>query len=136
MKNFSLSGKGLQLGIMMLVLSMSLSIGCSKDSEDEDTNNPSNTPGATTNTVTIEGMRFTPASITVPVGTKLTWTNMDAVTHDVTSTNSVFTSGALARGASFSYTFTAVGTYDYYCSIHPTMTGIVNVTAAAGGAPY
>lgn len=74
--------------------------------------------------INIDNFSFTPATLTVPVGTKVTWTNKDDVPHTVVSTNNAFThSPALDTDDSFSYTFTRPGTYEYYCSIHPKMLG-------------
>jgi plastocyanin len=65
--------------------------------------------------------------LTVNVGSKVTWTNTDSVTHTVTSDNGVFGSGDLAPNATFSYTFNTTGTFAYHCSIHTYMTGTVIV---------
>lgn len=84
----------------------------------------------TANQVTLSNRSFTPNSLTVPVGTTVTWTNKDAVTHTVTSTTGLFDSGNLASGSKYSYTFPTAGTYPYYCIIHAGMTGTIVVTAA------
>lgn len=80
-----------------------------------------NPPAATPNTVSIENFSFNSASLTVPAGTKITWTNNDNVTHTVTADDNSFSSGNLAKGATFSMTFTTAGTYSYHCQIHPMM---------------
>ena len=81
-------------------------------------------------TVAIQNFTFTPQTLTVKAGTKVTWTNKDSTVHDVTSTNgpgtnatttSTFASGTLNSGQSFSFTFTKAGTYFYECSIHAMM---------------
>jgi Icc protein len=77
--------------------------------------------------VTIDNFSFTPRSLTVPVGATVTWINHDDVPHTVVSTKKRFASPALDTDARFSYRFTAAGTYSYYCSVHPTMTGTVVV---------
>jgi 3',5'-cyclic-AMP phosphodiesterase len=82
-------------------------------------------PGA--NEIFIDNFSFSPASITVPVGTKLTWTNKDDVPHNVVSNEGSFSSKALDTDDKFSFTFEKAGTYDYYCSIHPRMTAKVIV---------
>ena len=79
------------------------------------------------NTVTIANFAFSPATLTINVGSKVTWTNTDSVTHTVTSNNGVFDSGDLAPNATFSYTFNTAGTFVYHCSIHTYMTGTVIV---------
>jgi plastocyanin len=88
-------------------------------------------PGA--NAVWIQGMAFTPSSITVTAGTTITWTNKDAITHTVTSDTGVFDSGNISSGSSFSYTFSTAGTYQYHCKIHASMTGSVVVNASSMG---
>lgn len=77
--------------------------------------------------VTIANFAFSPASLTIAVGDTVVWTNNDNVIHTVTSTTGVFNSGSLANNATFSYIFKSAGTFDYYCTIHPYMTGKVIV---------
>ena len=64
----------------------------------------------------------------MPLGSTVTVTNDDSVTHTWTATGGAFNSGPLAPGASFSFTFTQPGTYNYLCTIHTFMTGTVTVT--------
>lgn len=80
-------------------------------------------PGGTT--VTIANFAFAPATLTVPVGTTVTWTNQDGSNHLVKFTDAA--SDRLKKGATYTRTFTAPGTYAYECSIHPSMTGTVVV---------
>ncbi|HET8628078.1 MAG TPA: cupredoxin family copper-binding protein, partial [Thermomicrobiales bacterium] len=77
--------------------------------------------------VTIDNFNFVPNTLTVPVGTTVTWTNHDDIVHTVTSKDQVFNSGALDTNDSFTYTFTKPGTYPYFCAIHPIMTAQVVV---------
>jgi len=77
--------------------------------------------------VTIDNFAFGPGTLTVPVGTTVTWTNEDDMVHTVTSTTKVFSSSELNTGQSFSYTFTTPGTYPYFCALHPRMTATVIV---------
>ena len=91
-------------------------------------------PAATTVQVSITGYKFDPQVLTVPVGTTVVWTNHDDVPHTVTSTDKTFkSSGALDQGDTYSYTFTAAGTFNYYCTLHPFMTAKVIVQPATGG---
>jgi len=83
------------------------------------------TPGGPA--ITIDNFNFTPATITVPVGATVTWVNHDDVPHTVTSSTKTFDSGAIDSDKQFSFTFTAAGTYNYFCSIHPFMTAKVIV---------
>ncbi|HXZ43799.1 MAG TPA: cupredoxin domain-containing protein [archaeon] len=77
--------------------------------------------------IRIENFQFTPAAVTVPVGTTVTWTNDDGTLHTVTSTTKAFSSAGLDEGGVFSYTFTSPGTYSYFCKLHPHMTGTIVV---------
>jgi plastocyanin len=71
---------------------------------------------------------FTPAAVTVRIGTTVVWTNNDAVAHTVDFATQGVNSSALNPGDRFTRTFTTAGTYDYSCSIHPFMHGSVTVT--------
>jgi plastocyanin len=84
-------------------------------------------PSAATAGVKIDNFVFGPQTITVPVGTTVTWTNSDDIPHTSVSTEGVFKSKVLDTDEKFSYTFTKAGTYPYYCTIHPKMTGKVVV---------
>jgi len=86
---------------------------------------PAAAPSA--NRVIIEGFAFKPNTLTVPAGTIVTWHNKDSTTHTVTERNNTFVSSHLTRDSSFSFTFTQKGTFEYYCSSHPNMTGKVIV---------
>ncbi len=77
--------------------------------------------------VTVSNMAFSPASVTIPVGTKVTWTNTDPVAHTVTADGGAFNSGHLNPGQSFTYTFDKAGTFDYHCQYHPYMKGTITV---------
>jgi len=77
--------------------------------------------------VKIDNFSFGPAAITVAVGATVTWTNRDDIPHTVVSTDKVFKSKVLDTDEKFSFTFSKAGTYPYFCSIHPKMTGSVVV---------
>ena len=77
--------------------------------------------------VKIDNYSFGPPEITIAPGTKVTWTNRDDIPHTVRSTNDLFKSKALDTDDQFSFTFDKPGTYEYFCSIHPKMTGRVIV---------
>lgn len=78
--------------------------------------------------VTIQNFVFSPASVTVPAGTTVTWTNLDTAPHQVASDTQAFSSIALGQGGKYSFTFTTPGTYPYHCSIHTFMKGTITVT--------
>jgi plastocyanin len=94
------------------------------------TGSPAAGPAATPqpNQVFIENFAFQPAEMTVPVGTEVTWFNHDDVPHTVTSRDAgLFSSQALDTDDQFSHRFDSAGIYEYYCAIHPIMTGKVTV---------
>ncbi|AFC45499.1 hypothetical protein MINTM008_46110 [Mycobacterium intracellulare] len=85
-------------------------------------------PAAGANQVTIDGFAFAPPNLTVPAGTTVTWTNRDEEPHTVAASDGSFHSPGMGTGATFAHTFSAPGTFDYVCSIHPMMRGTVVVT--------
>jgi plastocyanin len=68
-----------------------------------------------------------PFTISLAAQTTVKWGNGDGTTHTVTADGGAFTSGNIGSGGSFTHTFTTAGTYNYHCSIHRTMTGIIIV---------
>jgi len=84
-------------------------------------------PAAANAEVKIDNFSFGPQTVTIPVGATVTWTNRDDIPHTVVSTDGVFKSKVRDTDEKFSYTFTKAGTYPYYCTIHPKMTGKVVV---------
>jgi plastocyanin len=83
----------------------------------------------TVSEVKIDNFSFSPTTLTVPAGTTVTWTNRDDIPHTVVSTDDprIFKSKVLDTDEKFSFTFSKPGTYPYFCSIHPKMTGKVVV---------
>ncbi len=100
---------------------------------------PSQSDGSTVSivpgsSVPSNGKYFVPESIAIPKGTTVTWTNNDDTLHTVTSgsaesgnSGTEFDSSYLAAGKTFEHTFDTSGTFDYYCTLHPWMTGNVKV---------
>jgi plastocyanin len=82
--------------------------------------------------VSIQDFAFTPSEVNVKAGDTVTWTNKDSVPHTVTGEN--FSSGTLNSGESYSYTFNDLGAFNYKCSFHPQMTGLVNVDSVVDSA--
>jgi len=78
--------------------------------------------------VEIAGYKFGPQTLTVPVGTTVTWTNNDDDPHTVTAKDGSFRSDTLHKGSTYQHTFDSPGTYTYLCSIHPFMVATVVVT--------
>jgi plastocyanin len=87
----------------------------------------SDQPSAANTAVNIDNFVFGPQTLTVPVGATVIWTNKDDIAHTAVSTDGVFKSKVMDTDEKFSYTFTKAGTYPYFCSIHPKMTGTVVV---------
>ncbi len=77
--------------------------------------------------VRIDNFTFGPDALTVPVNSTVTWLNKDDVPHVINSTDGVFRSKALDSDDKYSFTFSKPGTYEYFCSIHPKMTGKIIV---------
>ncbi len=105
--------------LAMLLVAFSISCQATPPTEEE--------TAQVSNEIKISGFAFVPATITVSVGTTVTWAHNDSPPHTVSSRDALFDSGNLSRGATFSHTFEQSGTFEYYCKIHPYMTGKVNV---------
>jgi|SRR3989344_2228638 len=101
-----------------LVMALSLVAGCyNTDKKD--------TTATETNSVEIKDFAFNPATINIKAGTVVTWTNKDAAKHTVKLDE--IESPSLAKGQSWSYSFTTPGTYNYICGLHPSMQGKIIV---------
>jgi plastocyanin len=137
--------RGLLVGAVLVVLAMMVLAACGDGSNDgagggglyggggatEPSPPPSAGPDATSDAqVSIAGFAFSPSSLEIDVGTTVTWTNEDGVTHTVTAADGpgtdaeatdLFDSGGLAGGDTFSFTFDEAGTYYYACRPHWSM---------------
>src|SRR5258706_5860810 len=89
--------------------------------------------GVTSYTITMKNSAFTPATITVAAGSKVTWMNDDNMVHTVTTSDASLNSGDIAVGSSYSKTFSSAGTYNYYDTHNTSMTGVLIITASSGG---
>lgn len=78
--------------------------------------------------VTIDNFTFAPAELSVPVGTTVNWINRDDIPHSVVAKDKSFRSKALDTDDRYSFTFASAGTYNYFCGLHPHMTGKIVVT--------
>jgi plastocyanin len=88
---------------------------------------------AAANSISIDNFTFNPPTLTVKAETTVTWTNKDDIPHGIASANNAFSrSKAMDTDDSFSFTFTTPGSYQYFCYIHPHMTGTIVVQAATG----
>jgi plastocyanin len=82
---------------------------------------------ADTHGVSVDNFSFAPTTASVAVGSTMTWTNRDDIPHTIVSTEQKFKSPVLDTGEQFSHRFDAPGTYKYFCSLHPRMTGQIVV---------
>lgn len=114
-KNVWIAGVAVPVMIAMILLAGSVSVAANAE------------PSAAAASVKIDNFVFGPQTLTVPLGTTVTWTNSDDIPHTSVSTEGVFKSKVLDTDEKFSYTFTKAGTYPYYCTIHPKMTGQIVV---------
>lgn len=92
---------------------------------------PKTADSVASTSVAIKDFAFGPKTVTVKKGTTVTWTNSDSMPHTVTTSfgaPEAFDSGSMANGKSFTHTFNTVGTYDYVCTFHASMKGVVVVT--------
>jgi plastocyanin len=111
--------------LFVLPIALVVLVGCGGG----DAASPTTTGGnAAVGQIEMANFAFTPATITIPVGTSVTWTNTDSVQHTTTSVDDLWKSGNLAKDASFSFTFDTPGTYEFMCSIHNSMKGTITVT--------
>ena len=126
-KNRGSSFKPLLFLAVLIISIVFITPGCSKD------NTPTNTGNQGTNEVLIESNDFSPQNKTVSFGTTVKWINKDGNNHRVVSgvpgsPDGRFDSGTLREGDEFSFTFdNRTGTFNYYCSIHPSVTGTITV---------
>jgi plastocyanin len=79
------------------------------------------------NTVEISGFMYAPDTLTIHAGESVTWVNHDQDPHTIVGKNNEFHSEALDTNDKFTYTFKKPGTYTYFCTLHPQMTGTVTV---------
>ncbi|MEP6617940.1 MAG: plastocyanin/azurin family copper-binding protein [bacterium] len=117
----------------ILLASLTLAAACGSSSYTAPTGTTNGPPGGTTvptvtTSVNIAGTAFNPAPIQVSPGAVVTWTNSDGFNHNVTfSSAAIGAIGDFATGAKSLTMPTVVGTYAYHCTIHPSMTGTVDV---------
>jgi len=120
---------------LVLVGVLAVSVDCSS----------STSPSCSSDCVTIQDFSFSPSTMTIKVGTRVTWTNAGPSPHTTTSDGGVWDSGTLGApsggggygggtaGGTYQFTFNTAGTYHYHCKIHPpanypSFTGTITVT--------
>jgi plastocyanin len=82
--------------------------------------------------VNIDNFTFSPRALKIKVGATVTWKNEDDIPHTVVATDKTFKSKALDTDDSYSFTFATAGVYEYFCSLHPHMTGKIEVEGQTG----
>jgi plastocyanin len=125
----------LLVGIIAVLAVLTMVAACGSDSGGGGTPPPASTQSASSgsapagggSTVEIMNFMFMPASLTVPVGTTVTWKFDDSTDHTVTADDNSFASSPMANGQTFTHTFSSAGTVAYHCSIHPFMKGTIIV---------
>lgn len=130
---FRASRKSVLGGVFAIAVGLVVSLGCggsdsnpASSARDDNTSDPP--PDSNTTLVTIQNSSFSPTSLTVKVGTQVTWRNNDGIRHTVTSdSGGELDSPLLSTGNSYSHTFSTAGTFPYHCTPHPFMTGTVVV---------
>lgn len=110
--------------ILVIALSQLLLLSCKND------------VALTPNEIVMSGLSFSPNTLTVSIGTTVTWLNNEPVTHTVTSDSTLFDSGDMVKGNTFAYTFNKAGTFAYHCKYHSGMTGKIIVPSGTGTNPY
>ncbi|MFA6306546.1 MAG: cupredoxin family copper-binding protein [Patescibacteria group bacterium] len=122
------------ISLAVILVAILFTGGCSLYGNNQ-TGAPNTAPAPTTtepsaaqgniNAVNIENFSFTPGALNVKKGESVTWANNDPEPHAIKSAG--FSSEILNKGQSFSFTFNQTGTFKYFCSLHPSMTGEIIV---------
>lgn len=112
---------------LFVLVSSVLFFSCSKSSSGYGSNPGGGYNPPPANSVSIKSIAFSPTTLTVPVGTTVTWTNNDNIMHTVTADDNSFDSGNLAAGGTFYFKFNTAGTFNYHCAIHASMTAKIVV---------
>lgn len=113
----------LSVGLAILfVTSFFLIISCNKGNGYGVSN-----PPAAANTIYLSGMTFSPATLPIKAGTRVTWNNNNNTAHTVTADDNSFDSGNLAAGKTYTRILSAMGSYPCHCTIHSDMTGTIVV---------
>lgn len=114
-------GRAAALGLILAAVTSTVLVTAAADA-------PTPAGTAVISTVSISNFSFQPAVLTVKAGTRVTWANHDSTPHTVTSSDKRFSSsGGLDTNDQYSVLFDKPGTYEYFCSLHPMMTGKVIV---------
>jgi plastocyanin len=130
-----------RIALLVLALVALAAAGCGSSNKSSSSSSPSSTPATTSSssggtaapsggktvTINMKNIAFNPKSVTVKVGTTVKWVNQDSVPHNVTG--GPLHSPTFSSGGSFTFKATKAGKISYVCTIHPGMTGTLNVTS-------
>jgi len=116
---------------MYAAVPMPAAVATNVAQSNQDDTSSTSTPAVDTITVRIDGMRFVPDNITVKPGTTVTWLHASQMPHTVSGNADGLRSSTLYNGQQFSHTFDTAGSFNYFCELHPSMTGSVFVEEAA-----
>lgn len=114
--------------ITLALMSLAAAIACGSSSP--------TTPTPTSMSASIVSGGFTPNPINISVGSTVTWTNKDTTAHAIVADNGAFSSGTIASGGEYTYSFRSAGTFMYHDSANSNMSGIVNVSSSSAPSPY
>ena len=112
-----------KFAICMMFLATLAAFSACSDDDDE----PAPASGPPANEVWMQSSKFTPATRTVNVNTTVKWVNKDGFNHNVISDDTLFDSGIIPAGGTYSRTFADTGTFPYTCTLHSNMTGTIIV---------
>jgi plastocyanin len=116
-----------QIILVILVLVLVIS-GCSTQKTPVQPINPPSGDLGVKKDIEISNFAFNPNTVTIPKGATVIWTNTDSVPHTIVSdTGDEINSDSISNGETYVHTFNTIGTYDYHCSIHPSMKGKIIV---------
>ena len=137
--------RGIAAISFIAVLSLVIAMACGSKSSPTNPYNNNPPPGggggggntAHSHSIGIAYVAFSPAALTIARGDTVVWTNDDAINHTVTSnTGTALQSGPIASGMTYRHVFATAGVYDYHCSIHTTMHGVVTVQQTNAATKY
>ncbi len=109
-----------KLSFLLLIMCLAVLLNCTKA--------PKGSPAQ--NEIWLQYKSFNPSTLSVPVGTTITFTNKDNADHWVKNSSGLFSSGKISSGDNFTYTFSAPGNYSFFCPYHsniPAEQGSINV---------
>jgi plastocyanin len=138
MKNYIKNNKGISFRWTALTLFVTLTVITVRGASASSSSKPASSsgsvqavstgaPASAATEVKIDNFVFNPAIVTVKVGTQVTWTNKDDIPHTVDSTDGKFKSNALDTEDKFQFSFNTPGEYQFFCRLHPKMTGKIVV---------